>query len=414
MSRPAGTRSKVLDYADDHELLGRLGANKEFLTFLELPEELIKFADWFLPDSFSGDTLLSIRNQTTEMAQILNRSFEILPPHGWAIPKNSNVSVLSEVIAILDQERKAFAIAEARLVEHWNQPGHFEQIVRRVGLIAAGHDQLWAVSRDRERLLSDAIRHHRNGDFAASILMLLTHIDGITCDLTGRSKGSFFDSGAAKYYEDAESFIGARKSLKGLQRAFTKHYPNSAHTGNPSRHGILHGRELGYDTIENSTKLFVLLSAIVEWSRPRADKLVEASNAERESMYADTREVDEIGRQLDRRGFVVAKELVDAALHADQMHFAVHGRLCQEISELRGALKAMGHKDTDSLRSCHDPDLLRAWYWVQTPSGFCFGNGQIVGEDGHWKFAQYGEPTDGPPGADDWRHVSRDPHLVDW
>jgi hypothetical protein len=74
-------------------------------------------------------------------------------------------------------------------------------------------------------------------------------------------------------------------------------------TGKLSRHGILHGRELRYDTQMNSTKALVLLAAVIEWAQADAREKVERLRREREARHAGSDATDQEGRRLDRRGF---------------------------------------------------------------------------------------------------------------
>lgn len=53
-------------------------------------------------------------------------------------------------------------------------------------------------------------------------------------------------------------------------------------TGSDKRHGIMHDRELRYDNRVNSTKVFVLLAAVVEWAQPLIRAEIDRRRAERD------------------------------------------------------------------------------------------------------------------------------------
>ena len=75
----------------------------------------------------------------------------------------------------------------------------------------------------------------------------------------------------------------------------------------PSRHGVMHGRELGCDTRANSTKVFVLLAAVVERAQPRIRAEIDGRRAKRDDQFAGSQATDDEGRALDRRGFVATR-----------------------------------------------------------------------------------------------------------
>lgn len=100
-------------------------------------------------------------------------------------------------------------------------------------------------------------------------------IDGITADATlppkGRGGKMFFSPSGSKYVDvvDDATLAGMNAALPVARQHFMTEIRGTGVRGSLSRHGVMHGRELGYDTKAKSTKTFVLLAAVVEWAQPR-------------------------------------------------------------------------------------------------------------------------------------------------
>jgi len=164
-------------------------------------------------------------------------------------------------------------------------------------------------------------------------------------------------------------------------------------TGKLTRHGILHGRELRYDTQVNSTKALVLLAAVIEWAQANAGEKAETQRREREARYAGSNAIDQEGRRLDRRGFNEVKAALFALANGETVLFQRHGRY---TNNMRGPLAAwlLELPDSSSLTVNTSADGQQFWAWGVTPTGFCFG---IAGRDGaHAKWLYAGpDPPDG-------------------
>jgi hypothetical protein len=200
--------------------------------------------------------------------------------------------------------------------------------------------------------------------------------------------------------------------LQPLRLLFSEDMRASGVTGELSRHGILHGRELGYDTLVNSTKALVLLLAILEWAQPRARAMVEQFRREREERYAGSDETDEEGRRLDRRGFEEAQQSLrwlqtvqaarfrEAGIYGDDLDDLQPGEIGDEL--LRG-------KATITLET--STDRHEFWAWRKTTSGFCFG---VAGKGGdEWLYAGPTQPGGGLDSEAAWQPVTG-PWPPDW
>ncbi|MDP9379591.1 MAG: hypothetical protein M3Q29_05465 [Chloroflexota bacterium] len=125
--------------------------------------------------------------------------------------------------------------------------------------------------RNRQRLLRKAMEDHLEGRYHASVPVVLAQIDGIAIDLTG----SYFFS-RSRFYSDhpdhmvaADSFAGHPSGLRVLAAVLGRYRGETTMLplDTPYRHGVLHGRDLEYDTKLVSSKSFAALFAVAEWAR---------------------------------------------------------------------------------------------------------------------------------------------------
>lgn len=109
-----------------------------------------------------------------------------------------------------------------------------------------------------------ALQHHRAGACDASVLIVLSLIDGLARDV-------FNVSIFSKSRKSADLLTGvllspaAIHSLETIRAILAMDVSTTRVKGELSRHGALHGSERGYDTKPNSTKACVALIAVLEW-----------------------------------------------------------------------------------------------------------------------------------------------------
>lgn len=209
---------------------------------------------------------LLVRNMTD--------SILIFTPIGWA--PSSRVPINSYIDALAQYRRNHdLAEAEAILVESWNKSNRLRISLKPLTGLGAGHESLQSKFRLRWRLIDKALCHHEAGAYEASVPIVLAQVDGIVWDLTQQRAGFFYGKGQESFLVDDGTVAGLPEGLEPLRKLMNRGLRESGATGALVRHGILHGQELGYDTRENSTKVFVLLLAVIDWAQPRARELAD-------------------------------------------------------------------------------------------------------------------------------------------
>lgn len=168
--------------------------------------------------------------------------------------------------------------------------------------------------------------------------------------------------------------------------------------GSETRHAVMHGRELRYDTRVNSTKAFVLLAAVAEWAQPQIRGQIDRRRAERDQHYAGSDETDARGRRLDRRGFVPTRTALRSLGFAQAGYWRSKGRF-GSMDELRADPMSSLLEEPDAIVVAH-ATAGTWWAWRRSESTWVFGIG-CSGDDplALWYYDGRTVPEDGPPGT---------------
>jgi hypothetical protein len=278
---PCGTMSQINPVAVEQEILSRLDPKGEMTDLMDTFSRLI--------DSRVGRGMLRLLKaagldftqlqepltQSGALVTDMTQAVVLFTPLGWAPLSRAPVEIYREALAVY---RRTGSIdeAEQRLLEGWNQDDWLRFAMLPLQAVGAGHDELYPISLERWRLVEKALGHHRNGAYEASVPIVLAQVDGICQDLVGSKEDMQFFRLVPKtqYFADASTIAGMPAGLEHLRPLFSEVMRKSGVTGKLSRHGILHGRELRYDTEMNSTKVLVLLAAVIEWAQAEAREKV--------------------------------------------------------------------------------------------------------------------------------------------
>jgi hypothetical protein len=403
---------------------------REILRRLDPKGEMTELMDTFAPliDSRVGRGMLRLlevvgldltqlrepMTQARALVADMTQAVLLFTPLGWAPLARAPVDIYRKALTVY-QRTGSTDEAERRLLDGWNQNDRLRLAVMPLQAVGAGHDELYSISMERWRLVEKALDHHRNGGYEASVPILLAQADGICQDLVGsKADMQFFNLQPKKqYFADASTIAGMPDGLEHLRPLFSEVMRKSGATGKLSRHGILHGRELRYDTQLNSTKALLLLAAVIEWAQANAGEKVERLRREREARYAGSDTTDEDGRRLDRRGFNEVKAALFALGRGQTVLFQRHGRYSDD---LRGELAAwlMDLPESAGLTLDTSTDGRQFWAWGVTPPGFCFGIAGRDGADARWFYAGPAPPEGGLDSGADWRHPAEDPAHPEW
>jgi hypothetical protein len=357
--------------------------------------------------TLAGDTvdrMADLFDEEREQVTVVARAIAEFSGRGWAPSFALPLDALRRALEAHDQGASCEQV-EGMLETGWTASGTLDRLAVRVGALGAADDDLRTIAQHRARLVEKAWEHHCDGKFEASIPILLAQVDGITHDATTSPqdpKGrSFFSlqSGRQAEVVDDETLAGINEALPIVRQWFSAEYPTTADGGTPNRHGVLHGRELTYDTRINSTKCLVLLLAVWEWASRKLTAEAERRSSDRSAAHAGSDEVDENGWRLDRRGFTDTRLALKNLDLAQTMYHRLHGRF-GTIDELTtDSVAKMLLQDTAGLEAQVQDDGW--WACRQSASGWTFALGRTT-TSGPWYFDDADQPS-APPPATGWR-----------
>ena len=175
------------------------------------------------------------------------------------------------------------------------------------------------------------------------------------------------------------------------------------------RHGIMHGRELGYGTRRNSTQALATLLAVIVWAQPIARARIDAANSEREAAHAGTHDRDLHGRRLWRAGFVEAKRGLQALADYQASFHHQHGRYAASVDEIDP--DRLLREDFPNAATAAAPDRQTDRAWAHTGSEYVFGLAGTAGDAIRWSYAGIKVPDAGPAATSTGAMPSRTPRI---
>lgn len=334
----------------------------------------------------------------TDLVETVVRAVWELSPKGWAFSgRVAPVPTYRRAVELLDAGSD-FDEVERCLVAGWT-PGFLRMLHWSVRQLGGEDPELAAVMGARARLVEKARMHHEAGRYEAVLPLLFAQVDGLTADATGKY---FFASRDPTPVIDEETIAGLDESLVRVRRWFDKSRQSSGSQGAGSRHGVVHGRELAYDTEVNAVRAWALLAAVVDLTGPIYERRIAERRADHVSKWSGSDGVDEHGRRLDDRGFLEARELLEAI---DLAQFQTAGHYTT-VPQVRESIDA-------SAATVRVADDRRSWWaYTTTPSGWVIG---LAGADTDlWVYDGPEPPSGGHADDPRWVAESIDPLPPNW
>lgn len=195
-----------------------------------------------------------------EQVELPDRFNALLGSRGWATFEDMSVAIARE--AVLLAEAGDLEGAEGVLVRHFDAETLREGLER----LCAQLPEL----RARRTLLFATVEDHREGRYHASVPVALTQLDGLAYDLTGCT--FFVRPEKADHLILRDSISGHPSGLAALAGTMSqgRWTTSVSETHLPYRHGIIHGRDLGYANQRTSVKSLAALLALGCWALDRS------------------------------------------------------------------------------------------------------------------------------------------------
>jgi len=204
-----------------------------------------------------GETLSTVDDLAREvdaLSKIPDKFNDLFSARGWIIYDLLNLEIAREAIELA--ESGDFQAAEKCLVDYFS-PDTVKWQLKTMFAVEA--------FRPRMNLAEKALLDYEQGRYHACIPVILAQIDGLVSDLHKRRRGFFADGVDLEAWD---SLAAHSKGLNQLSIIFNKgrRKTTTEEISMPFRHGIMHGRDLGYDNILVAAKTWAALFSVRDWA----------------------------------------------------------------------------------------------------------------------------------------------------
>ena len=215
----------------------------------------------FLPAVNAAQQMVSVTAEMEELLLCAARANQQFSPLGWGVA-NMPVPVLQSELRLAEDDLPA---AERALADAWTS-GHVDRGISRMKAIYARMepDGVSDVRRERWNLVQEAKRLHFEERYRASVPLILANIEGFVADAeAGRL---FFTVKQTRKMDmhDPQRLSGMVCALTTLHALYTTGVGVTTAGSVLSRHGIMHGRVLGYGDKVTSAKCLTLFDAVAD------------------------------------------------------------------------------------------------------------------------------------------------------
>jgi hypothetical protein len=235
----------------------------------------------------TANEVLKVAPEIARLVEHADRFNAALSGRGWIAYGTLDHELITRATNLAEAGDPAGA--ESLLVAYYDRKT-FEFLLMRASTLAA--------MEHRTRLIKLAYEDHLAGRYHASIPVVLAQLYGLVADLSPTRDGLFSKGVDVLAWDSVEGHPTGLSQLAALMRSRrmkTRGEPIEL----PFRHGILHGRDCGYDSELVSAKSFAAFFAAIEWAK----KVERGERLPVEKSVPTLRELAESSRQLreDRR-----------------------------------------------------------------------------------------------------------------
>lgn len=197
-----------------------------------------------------------LATQAREMTSLPGRFNAALGPRGWIAYERMNHELLRQATELAEGGR--FEDVETLLVDALDEESLRFQLKSMTAV---------AAFQPRADLLDLAAADFHAGRYHAVVPVVLAQIDGIVADVAGRTLFTKTKDILPKLiaWDSISAREGGLPDLVELM-ASPRHQTTAGPIDVPYRHGILHGRDLGYATRLVATKAWAALFSLREWA----------------------------------------------------------------------------------------------------------------------------------------------------
>lgn len=198
-------------------------------------------------------SLLEIESQVRELTDLIDRFYTLLGPRHWIFHDSLNTEKIKALIGLSVDE------AEQEFVELYQDPEALRFMI--MGL------RRFPEMRSRMDLIEKARIDYGAGRFYATVLVLLTVMDGFVNDLQPEQRRGLHTRDAEEL-SAWDSVVGHHLGLTHAHKTFTKRTSKTSDepVSELHRNGIIHGTLVNYDNAIVATKAWNRLFAVGDWA----------------------------------------------------------------------------------------------------------------------------------------------------
>lgn len=221
-----------------------------------------RLAKEFFPDlvDTSEEEIAGWEQQMATLKTLPGRFNKVFLSRGWVFTANTSTEAAEEALQIA--EAKGIEAAELYLEDYYEEYWWFLSL--RLFIEMKKCPQVSAeMAVARQELIELAWQDHVEKRYHASVPVVTAQIDGIVQDLTGKS---FYQKKDTTHLQANETLASDPSALPELAKTLSRNRDKTSKEklDIPQRHGIHHGRDLGYNNRRVSTLSFATLLSLTE------------------------------------------------------------------------------------------------------------------------------------------------------
>jgi len=230
--------------------------------------------------------LLGIERDVKRLAELVDSFYALLGPRHWIFHESLDTKRIGDLVLLPADD------AERGLIGIYKDPEALESMIRML--------RRFPQMQERMHLIDRARTDYIDGRYYATVLVLLSVMDGFVNDIEPKHRGLHARSEDEMIAWD--SIVGHHLGLTNAHRTFTKSFSKTSREEIHElyRNGVLHGNLLNFDNDIVATKAWNRLFAVADWATSRQKAAVPVkSRAKLRELLVKIRENEEAKKLLD-------------------------------------------------------------------------------------------------------------------
>lgn len=199
----------------------------------------------------------NLSNQFDEHKELTTKFNKYFSDDGWIVYDSINFEIIKRAVEVFEAEGKEKA---QKILFDYYSPENIEKNIFQLSFCKE--------FKDRRRFIEFALADYKAKRYYSTIPLLLMIIDGAVND-SAINKGFHAKTIDLSVWD---SIISVDDGISKVKEIFQKprRKTSTESISSPYRHGILHGRDLAYDSYEVAAKSWCFLFVVLDWIRSKS------------------------------------------------------------------------------------------------------------------------------------------------